>query len=314
MTSGELARHRFRAFGTDVEVVLWHEPLDEFARVAADVEQFALRWDAVFSRFRPDSQLSTISRSTGQWVAVSSDFLDVLDLAVDGYRSTRGRFDPTILPALERAGYDRPFDCIGASADSDHHTEPESARIDATIDDIEIDRRSASVRVPTGLRLDFGGIAKGAFVDRVADRLCSTRGGIVDAGGDMRLWGVPGSDSAWIVGVQHPGLLDQDVTQIHLPPGSTYALATSSTQTRSWQRFGVPKTHLIDPKTQDCLQLGLPNVTVIHSSVGGAEILTKSILVSIARGELLHVDGASLVLLAWSDGRVERITSDAIAA
>lgn len=314
MTPDRPARRRIRAFGTDIELVLWNEAPDVFGLFAAEVERFASRWDAMFNRFRPDSELSTMNRSAGQWISVSSDFLDVLDLAMDGFRSTRGRFDPSILPALERSGYDRPFDDIGTTGYAYDHIEPGISGSVATIDEIEIDRRSASVRLPAGVRLDFGGIAKGAFVDRVADRLGSTGGGIVDAGGDMRLWGVPGSDSDWIVGVQHPGRLDQDVAQIHLPPGPSYALATSSTRTRSWQRFGLPRTHLIDPKTQECLPIGLPNVTVIHNSAAGAEILTKSILVSIARGEHLALDGASLVLMAWSDGRVERITNDAIAA
>src|SRR5512141_785285 len=60
-----------------------------------------------FSRFLPNSELSKLNRSAGKWFTASADLLDMLGQSLDFYRETRGLFDPSILPDLKRAGYDR---------------------------------------------------------------------------------------------------------------------------------------------------------------------------------------------------------------
>ena len=59
------------------------------------------------SRFLPESEVSQMNRSAGTWHRVSTDLMDLLVQAVQFSLETDGLFDPAILPALERAGYDR---------------------------------------------------------------------------------------------------------------------------------------------------------------------------------------------------------------
>ena len=68
--------------------------------------------EQAWSRFIPDSE---VSRSTGPRASQSPCRLTPACLvrrALAGHRFTGGRFDPTVLPAVIAAGYDRSFDSI----------------------------------------------------------------------------------------------------------------------------------------------------------------------------------------------------------
>src|SRR5215468_7961387 len=62
------------------------------ARVGAVLE----RWEAAFSLFRPESELSRVNRSPARVVAVSSLFAHTLQVALDMAAGTEGLVDPTL--------------------------------------------------------------------------------------------------------------------------------------------------------------------------------------------------------------------------
>jgi thiamine biosynthesis lipoprotein len=73
--------------------------------------------------------------------------------------------------------------------DSNGHFDPCLPQGQGTLADLDIGARSLRRRTP--LVLDLGGIAKGHAVDRavLALRRCGCRAGVVDAGGDLRVFG-----------------------------------------------------------------------------------------------------------------------------
>ena len=80
------AVHRFRAMGCDVAVA------GDPAAVAAVLE----RWEATFSLFRPESELSCVNESPARVLAVSSLFARTLETALDMAAETEGLVDPTL--------------------------------------------------------------------------------------------------------------------------------------------------------------------------------------------------------------------------
>src|SRR5204863_493162 len=66
--------------------------------------------ERALTRFDPASDLSRLNAAAGEWVRVGRRLLDGLAAALGARESTGGRFDPTILPALVAAGYDRSFE------------------------------------------------------------------------------------------------------------------------------------------------------------------------------------------------------------
>ena len=122
VTGSELAPPaRFRAMGTDVEVLAVGADANAMATLGAVAADALEVREARWSRFRPTSELCRLNDAAGAPVVVSASTFSLLARAVDAWRDTGGRYDPTVLTALEAAGYDRDFDSItrtGADARS----------------------------------------------------------------------------------------------------------------------------------------------------------------------------------------------------
>ncbi|MGZ4142751.1 MAG: FAD:protein FMN transferase, partial [Actinomycetota bacterium] len=103
------AESRFRAMGSDVEVIVVGDPA-LLARAEERIGQLEARW----SRFRPTSEISQLNERTGIPVVVSEETYALIELAVDATLATRGLFDPTVLHDVIDAGYDRTFEEIGS--------------------------------------------------------------------------------------------------------------------------------------------------------------------------------------------------------
>src|SRR5262249_8155924 len=108
---------RFRAMGTDVEVLALgadDAAMATLGALAADrLEAREARW----SRFRASSELSRLNDAAGAPVVVSRDTFVLIARAVDAWCDTDGRYDPTVLNALQAAGYDRDFDAVARASD-----------------------------------------------------------------------------------------------------------------------------------------------------------------------------------------------------
>jgi thiamine biosynthesis lipoprotein len=264
-------RRSFPSMGTTVRVVAspGADPR-RAARGTARVGRIFEREDRRFSRFRPDSELSRVNAAAGRWIRVSRPFAELTQRAVAAAAETDGLFDPTVLPALRAAGYDRDYREVRAGAaergrlGSDDDTALREIRRELRAlviknaapcgawRSIEVD--DDSVRLPDGAELDFGGIAKGWTVDRACRALAGLPWAIVDAGGDLRVAGSP-SDGLEI-GVEDPWRPGEESLRLRL---STGALATTSVRVRAW---GPGLHHVIDPRT------ALPSLTpVVQATV-----------------------------------------------
>jgi thiamine biosynthesis lipoprotein len=306
----EVESRRFRALGTTVDVTGVGIDRETCERAVAGAIDFAAIWEATFSRFRSDSELSRLNAATGGPRRVSPDLIEMIAAAQTAYLRTGGRFDPTILPNLENAGYDRDFPRLT----TEMARQTRSAAVAAPapgMAGIQIDRADSTVVVPKGTRLDFGGIAKGAFVDRLAERFARWPGGCVDAGGDLRVWGNPPSGSHWFVGVEAPHLLETDVFVAVILDGRASAIATSGTNRRRWRLADEQAHHIIDPATGRPTTGDLLSVTAFAASTTAAEVATKALLVAAARGEPLDPIDAAFAVITGGDGRSHIVEGNA---
>jgi thiamine biosynthesis lipoprotein len=273
----------------------------EVEQAAAELADLAEGWEARFSRFRPESELSRLNAAAGVWTPVSPELFEMIERADAALASTGGRFSPTVLDALETAGYTRSFGQEWPELNAERGLPAPCRR------EIAFDRERTQIRIGEGSRIDLGGIAKGVFVDRASERLAQWPGGCIDAGGDLRCWGTPPSGERWGIGIEHPGDLSMDLAVITLAGGG--AVATSSTNRRRWSNGGRVYSHLIDPGTGWPVETGEISVTAVGITAEIAEIETKQLLVAATRGEKLTLTSAEAGVV-WIDGRLSTVEKE----
>ena len=289
--TGALARHAFRAMGTDVLLLL--EPAhgigdaDAHAALRA-AEQEVRRIEQVASRFDPGSELSVLNaRGEGE---ASADLLRLITLALAMRDATGGRFDPTVHEAVVAAGYDRSLDCLPADAGAAGTPMPAGG-------EVQVHHRTGHVGLAPGTCLDLGGIAKGWTADRLADDLGMHGPCLVSLGGDIAVRGLLGGEP-WPVEVMHA-----DAPRvIGLRRGG---MATSGTDRRRWTRDGVQMHHVIDPVTGRPSGTDLLRVTTIADDAATAEAWATALLLagSEAAAREATTRGMSAVLVR-ADGAV----------
>lgn len=256
--------HAFRAMGTGIQLLGPEGHPATQGAVRAVEARFATE-ELRFSRFRPDSELSLVNAIAGSPTPVSPAFAEVVLLALDAAAATGGLFDPTVHDALVAAGYDRDFDEVMAGARGSLHPAVPCGRWS----EVELD--AGILRLPEGVHLDLGGIAKGWTVDlAAADALeAGLPWALVNAGGDLRLAG----DAPTIeIAVEDPEQPERELLRLRLADG---ALATSSIAKRSW---APGRHHVIDPRTGAPAETDLLQATVWASTCTQAEILATHAL------------------------------------
>ncbi len=237
--------------------------------------QFIEDCEQRFSRFIPASELSRLNRAAGQWHQVSADLIDMLVQSLAYHRETGGLFDPGILLALKRVGYDRSMEELRKYGASSLGSTAASER--SPFSKLEVDAATGWVRLPPGMEIDLGGFAKGWIVEKAAERLSeSTSGCAVSAGGDILLVGNAPEGTPWSVRVENPWEPEREVARFEIGPG---AVATSSVVKRAWMQGGIARHHLIDPRTGEPAHADWASVTVFAPSLTMAEVYAKALLI-----------------------------------
>ena len=275
--------------GTTAHVVVHgDEELVDLAQ--AEVE----RLEACWSRFRPTSEVSEMNERAGSWVEVSSETVLLVERAILASIVTEGRYDPTVLGDVIRAGYDQDFAGVLARPTAD--PSPASA-LRRGVDEIEVDAARRAVRLPAGTGFDPGGIGKGLAADLVAATLdeANAAGALVNLGGDLRAVGFGPDGDDWTVELD-PAASGRPLATVSIEQG---AVATSTTLRRRWELDDEERHHLIDPATGRPATGDLVAVTVLAAHGWQAEVLAKAALVAgLAAGAALveHLGAEALLV------------------
>lgn len=295
----------FRAMGCSMFAALdSNDPQAEQALAA--VPLWFEEWEQQLSRFRPGSDLNQLNTS-GQALNVPDALWEVVGLALRAARESEGLVQPTLLEALEAAGYDRTFDDIrgqGSGVRTQGSGKPgHTHAASGSWKEIRLDPKYHSISLPRGLRLDLGGVAKGWAAEQAANRLAAHGPALIDAGGDVAVNGPMADGSAWPIGIANPLVADEVLDTLLLVRG---AVATSGRDYRRWRQGNTEQHHIIDPRTGQPASTDILTATVVASDGPTAEIAAKSALILGSRQGLAWLDARPYLagLLILEDGQV----------
>jgi len=263
----------FRAMNTDILLAAEGERADEGIQAT---RYFIDDCEQRFSRFLPASEITALNHSSGDWHQISDDLMEIFQLARKFYTETGGLFDPTILPDLKQAGYDRSMDEIRAFGAVPQALVSKRTSKPA-FNDIAFDLADNLLRMPLGMEIDLNGIAKGWIVKRAAQLLHTyAETCAVSAGGDMYFIGHPSDGMDWDVYLEDPRDSERMLSQLHISSGG---VATSSVMKRTWRLGGKVRHHLIDPRTGKSAKTDWLSVTVIAPDIITSDVYAKAILI-----------------------------------
>lgn len=222
-----------------------------------------------FSRFKPNSLISRINAAAGiDWVETTPEADSLFALCDWFFWTTKGVFDPAVLPLVELWDYHVP-----------RQDTPDDSSIAGSLSKCgwqHVQRQPNRIFLPhPGMGLDLGGIGKEYAVDRVFEMGLKRgiRNLLVDFGHDLRVCGEPPEGGPWRVGLEDP-----------LDPGRCWggvsvrdrAVATSGDYLRFFsaddQRYG----HILDPRSGRPVHNGTTSVSVVGSTCTEAGILSTS--------------------------------------
>ncbi len=296
-----MRRLAFHAMGCQMLAVIDSDDA-KAANAIEQVPSWFSDWETHLSRFLPDSELTRLNRNPGRSVLVSDTMHQVILESLRAARESRGLVTPTVLEALEVAGYDRSFDAQSL----DSRNPAETARV-GNWHAIQYDPESKTIQLPRGLRLDFGGVAKGWAAGEAARRLAEYAPALVDAGGDIAVSGRMADGNRWRIGVADPMDPERDLALLMIGEG---AVATSGRDYRRWERNGKRQHHIIDPRTGRPAETDVLTATIVAPSATAAEMAAKVTLILGSRTGLEWIEAQSdlAALLVLEGGDVVRST------
>jgi len=232
------------------------------------------RIESLLTTFDTLSQTYQINASAGITpVKVDSEVFNLIARSLRISALTQGAFDITYGSIDKRLwNFDQTMTAL-----PDETTARKMVRL-INYKNVELDERNTTVFLKhKGMRIGFGGIGKGYAADR-AKRVLREGGvtsGVVNAAGDLTVWGAQPDGKSWTIGIADPDRRQFPFASLQL---DNISVATSGNYEKFVMIKGEKYSHTIDPKTGYPVR-GMKSVTIISSSAELADAMAIPVMV-----------------------------------
>ncbi len=273
---------------------LFRKAFDEVARI-----------ERVLEPLKGTGHLQKINAGdAGAWWEMNPDLKAVMTRARHFYDVSGGVFDPTIGPVKWLWDFEN-----GGKI-------PERADLQAALGMVGLDRVEVSgdrLRFSSpGMKLDFGAIAKGCAVDRMAAvlRQNGVKAALINAGGNILTIGRKPDNTEWVIGVRHP----RGEQTILVKPLPNVAVATSGDYERFFVKDGVRYHHIIDSRTGQPARKCIAATVWTDTAIGADALSTTMFLLGPEEGVKLarKLRNVETLIYYEKDGRIEAAMSPGI--
>lgn len=243
---------------------------ENIERVIAEIS----RIENLISEWRPNTQISEVNRNAGiRPVKVDREVFELTKRALYFSKMTDGVFDISI------AAMDRIWKFDGSMEEM-----PSVEAIKKSIEkvgyqNIELDSIHSTIflKLP-GMKIGFGATGKGYAAEKGKQLMLSLgiESGIVNASGDMAVWGTQADGKPWKIGISSPFKSGEILKVLSLK--DNVSVVTSGDYQRFVEFGGKYYSHIINPKTGFPAS-GLRSVTVIGPNAETANGISTSIMI-----------------------------------
>ncbi len=264
--------HADHILGTSLDVVISALDPQTAILAAKAIRREIGRLDAIYSDWHDQSELARLNN--GSAASLSPDLAKLLETAAHWRHVTSGAYDERLgaISALWRQ----------STADGENPTPDQVQNALDRAQSESVVRNDGRLQRPAGLRFGVDGLAKGLIIDRALDaaqRAAPTAQGImIDIGGDIRCWGCAPGRLGWPVAVADPFDSSDNGRPLAVLELRNQAIATSGRGSRDLVLAGVPRPHVIDPRTGIPV-LHLAAATVVAERAADADALATAFMV-----------------------------------
>lgn len=284
----------------------------ELSHIAAQVEQELTAVNLQMSTYIDDSELQKFNDSTvtGQWMAVSKETAETVELALAISEKTNGAFDVTVGPLVNLWGFGPEGKPNKIPSDSAIQSAAKSVgyhKLETRVDPPALRKSDSRVQA------DLSSIAKGHGVDRVAELLeaMNIDSYLVEVGGEVRAKGTRSDGKVWRLGIESPV---EDERNLYAAIELTdVSLATSGDYRNHYELDGQRFSHTIDPRTGMPSQDPIVSASVVMPTCAEADgIATGMMALGFEKGiEVANRNEWPVLLLARIDDEIQMAQSDA---
>lgn len=214
------------------------------------------RIEELLSEWKPETPVSVVNANAGlQPVPVPEELIALTERALNFSKLTAGAFDITMAGLNQVWTYDGSMKCFPSA------TALAAAIRHVGFQKIQVNREQQTIFLnEQKMKMGFGSIGKAYAADCAKALLVSkgVKAGIVNASGDMAVWGTQPDGKPWTVGIVNPLNKAKVFATFPLQDG---AVVTSGTYEK-YALIGTKKySHIIDPRT------GIPTTEIASVTV-----------------------------------------------
>jgi thiamine biosynthesis lipoprotein len=232
------------------------------------------RIEEKLSTYKEHSETNLINDNAGiTTVEVSEETIALIERSIKISVLTQGAFDITY------GGLDKKFWNFDKEMKELPNIEDAKKAVSLiNYRNIEINKSESTVFLKEkGMRIGFGGIGKGYAAD-MAKKVMISMGidnGVVNASGDMTVWGLKPEGEKWSIGIVHPSYQNAFFSKMEI---TNHSVATSGNYEKYVMIGGKRYSHTIDPKTGMPIK-GIKSITTVCPFAEFADAIATPIMV-----------------------------------
>ena len=253
-----LKKYEFKEYlmNTVFQIIIYTDlKKDQAGVLAAETFRICHQLEMKYSTTITDSLVSKINKDG--YSEIDSETYRVVKDALEFSKKTGGMFDITVYPLMKTWGfYDQNYRLPGIN---------EIKSILPHVNYRYISLSSNRIVLQNGVKIDLGGIMKGYAIHEMVSNLQAHNitAGIVNAGGNLKVFGRKPDGSPWRIGIRHPRSIGELFSTVELKPD--LSIATSGDYEQYFITNNTRYHHIMNPKTGFPVKNGVISASVITS-------------------------------------------------